>query len=59
MANVLFVRLAGEVPSPFIETDLDLFTAAGFDLVATRPANEIGARYVFRRRGTLAGGSHD
>lgn len=39
-----------------LETDLDLFTAAGFDLVATRPANEIGAMYVFHRRGSPAGG---
>lgn len=42
-----------------LEDDLDLFTAAGFDLVATRPANEIGAMYVFHRRGTPAGGPHD
>lgn len=42
-----------------LEDDRDLFTAAGFDLVATRPANEIGAMYVFHRRGTPAGGPHD
>lgn len=40
-----------------LEDDRDLFTAAGFDLVAARPANEIGAMYVFRRRQTGAEGT--
>ena len=54
MANVLFVRLAGEVPSPFIETDLALIRQRHAVRVLDVPVANLGNGGTVPNKGAVA-----